>query len=963
MASCVTCCALFFTPWSEAQIDVSVAGEAVDPERLIASLERSLAQGGDSSPSAFETYGTLRVAYADLGNMSKAIEIARLQIKMAPGPGKELAVLRSLIASYASLNQFAEAREALLQMERLVSTGRSRKGWPQQRDWWQAVHANAKATLETQAGHLEGAEAAWKACMLSAQASLKTNPDREGSSLFVDCSRGLLGVLIATGQLSLAAQIGDQMRQEAHRVLEIKGRPLIMIRVNQSLAELAIEQGRLDQAQSLLQTTLNLIDQTEGAVSSVRAASIRDQLAQIEMLHARWDRALLWHQKRAAALAAAGVERGSKGLHTLEHAYTLVRLDQVESAVAMLRMQVQAREQVYDQSALQLWEAHAFLGVALAAAGQREEALREMRVAMPRILVISRGERSSSESGVLRAARLNWLLDGYLNLLAEFAQTDAWALDESFRIADLARGSTVQGALAASASRAHIADPDLARLARAEQDLQREASALAEAIGNLLARGRISEQDQVVSAMRATLSGLRAKHAGVLLELERRYPSYSALLSPKPTGIADIQKLLHSSEALVSIYVGSGRALVWAIAASGAPAFVVAPIDARQLAQQVQALRQSLDPNVEATGQLPPFPYAAAYDLYQALLAPVEQVWKGAQELIVVPHGRLAQLPLGVLTTRPFSASPSPLPYAEMADAPWLVKQVAISQLPAAASLPMLRQTAIHPAQHAFIGFGDPVFGAALARSAGTRGRGTVLNRRSLVMARNATPDDKLGAQTLDGTTHFDFRWLPPLPDTAEEIVEVAAALSADRERDVFLGKRASEAQLKKTDLSTYRVIMFATHGLTSGEIPGLFQPALALSNPELTGEAEDGLLTMEEILGLKLNAEWVVLSACNSAAAGAQSEESLSGLGRAFFYAGAQSLLVTNWAVETTSARLLTTGAFRRQAAQPQLSRAQALQQSSLALMRQRAGEDFSYAHPMFWAPYSLIGNGAASR
>jgi CHAT domain-containing protein len=153
---------------------------------------------------------------------------------------------------------------------------------------------------------------------------------------------------------------------------------------------------------------------------------------------------------------------------------------------------------------------------------------------------------------------------------------------------------------------------------------------------------------------------------------------------------------------------------------------------------------------------------------------------------------------------------------------------------------------------------------------------------------------------------------------------------------------------------------MFATHGLMNGEMPGLYQPALALSNPAITGGGEeDGMLTMEEILGLKLKADWVVLSACNSAAAGGQSSESVSGLGRAFFYAGAKSLLVTNWAVETESARMLTTDAFRRQAADPALPRAQALQQSSVSLMKQSAGNDYSYAHPMFWAPYTLVGDG----
>ena len=118
----------------------------------------------------------------------------------------------------------------------------------------------------------------------------------------------------------------------------------------------------------------------------------------------------------------------------------------------------------------------------------------------------------------------------------------------------------------------------------------------------------------------------------------------------------------------------------------------------------------------------------------------------------------------------------------------------------------------------------------------------------------------------------------------------------------------------------------------------------------------------MEEILSLKLNAAWVVRSACNTAAAGGAAQEAVSGLGRAFFYAGAKSLLVTAWAVETESARMLTTEAFRRQVADPSLSRAMALRLSSLTLMGKTAPGGFSYAHPMFWAPYMLVGDGGGS-
>ena len=149
------------------------------------------------------------------------------------------------------------------------------------------------------------------------------------------------------------------------------------------------------------------------------------------------------------------------------------------------------------------------------------------------------------------------------------------------------------------------------------------------------------------------------------------------------------------------------------------------------------------------------------------------------------------------------------------------------------------------------------------------------------------------------------------------------------------------------------------------GDLNGLSQPALALSSPEVTGGKEDGLLTMGEILGLKLNADWVILSACNTGAGEGAGAEAISGLGRAFFYAGTRSLLVSNWAVETSSAKTLTTEIFRRQAADPSLNRSEALNRSMLDLIDRSGYMDtegrmaFSYAHPVFWAPFSLVGDG----
>ena len=129
-----------------------------------------------------------------------------------------------------------------------------------------------------------------------------------------------------------------------------------------------------------------------------------------------------------------------------------------------------------------------------------------------------------------------------------------------------------------------------------------------------------------------------------------------------------------------------------------------------------------------------------------------------------------------------------------------------------------------------------------------------------------------------------------------------------------------------------------------------------------------DGLLTMEEILTLKLDADWVVLSACNTGAGAGTGAEAASGLGRAFFYAGTRAILVTNWSVHSQSARELVSDLFRRQATDPKLTRGEALRQAMMALADGTGFKDeqgktlFTYAHPLFWAPYSIVGDGGAA-
>jgi CHAT domain-containing protein len=192
------------------------------------------------------------------------------------------------------------------------------------------------------------------------------------------------------------------------------------------------------------------------------------------------------------------------------------------------------------------------------------------------------------------------------------------------------------------------------------------------------------------------------------------------------------------------------------------------------------------------------------------------------------------------------------------------------------------------------------------------------------------------------------LRELPTLPATEPELRSLGTALAARRQR-ILVGSAATEASLGREDLSGFDVVAFATHGLTAGEIDGLDEAALVLT----PSGSDDGLLTASEVMRLRLAADWVILSACNTAADGLTDSNGLAGLAQAFLYAGGRNLLASHWAVRDDAAAYLSVQTLRRyrRGADP----AEALRQSMLRMIDALpiAGAD----HPTRWAPFVFIG------
>lgn len=850
-----------------------------------------------------------------------------------------------LMDDYVTLGMLKSAEDVLRQASDMIPELRQRRDWVTEEanilNQWNVY----TAYMQELRGNFAEAERMRRESLKQARAYFELrsrieNPD----SQLLRLARGN----VASALRLLANTLSAQGKFNEAEVYSRDGLALLLsyttknspaaVRALGNLGLIKLHQGRLEVAEDLFRQALAALEGSQVRGYSPLLAERRAELGFVLQMQERWAESLALYEARDQGLRSNPAFARSGVLRT-DWAFALIRNGRVDQALDMMQRIVNHYQRAPYADPQLVARAKGFLAVALAAKGDDAKALAVFDEAIPFLLHQVASDSEGDGLGAGRQFRINNVLESYIALLARFQARGEKPngrdpLAEAFSMADVARGSAVQRAVAASSARASLPDPALAELARKEQDAGNRLSSLTKILARLASMPEGQRLDGVMLDLRREIDQLAREQTGLRKELASRFPDYLSLVDPRPAALADMQAALKPDEAAVALYVAREQTYVWTITPQHV-AFRVIPFDRAKISADVAKLRVALD---MSDGWIAKFDGATAYELYKALLAPDAALWSASKLLNIIPHGALGQIPFAVLLTAPYQAK------AGNQKAAWLLRKVALAQQPSASSFLALRQrSGLAEGRASFVGFGDPLFMSNPPATTPSK-----LRKLRLLPPGSAGNSGELGDA---------FARLAPLPDTQLELEDIARTMQADPGKDLFLGARASERNVKQVNLAGYRILAFATHGLIPGELLGLDQPALALSNPKLSGDKDnDGLLTLDEVLGLRLNADWVVLSACNTGSSDGLQGEALSGLGRGFFFAGARSLLVSNWAVETVSARLLTTGLFRSQFEEPGLTRAEALRRSMLIVMQ--SGEP-NYDHPAYWAPFTLVGDG----
>ncbi|MBX7222265.1 MAG: CHAT domain-containing protein [Blastocatellia bacterium] len=445
----------------------------------------------------------------------------------------------------------------------------------------------------------------------------------------------------------------------------------------------------------------------------------------------------------------------------------------------------------------------------------------------------------------------------------------------------------------------------------------------------LLSRNHTSEE---AAAVAAELKRLTAEYQECQTLIQQQSPAVAALTQPSALALGEVQhNLLEPGTALIEFSLGEEKSYGWIVTQTTIEVFDLPrqkdlePL-ARQVYQAISGRKQ--DGAVSAAGQA-----EALKQLSTQLLEPVTKI-NGIQKLVVVGDGSLLYVPLGAL----------PLPGTNGTKR--VIDHYEITNLPSATMLGLIRRntTGRSGATKQLAIFADPVFSPDDPRLAGRPAgkTGTRSENRSLVLGKHEKSTQTLREPELAAQ-------IPRLPGTRQEADAIASFVPAT---EVFkaIGFDATRETAISPQLANYRIVHFATHSFINPIHPEL--TGIALSMIDRKGTSIAGWVRLNDVFNLRLPADLVVLSACNSGIGKEYRGEGLIGLPRGFLHAGAARVLVTQWEVSDQATAVLMEKFYRHLLGPEKQNPAAALRAAQREMMTSA-----KWSAPVYWAAFQLVG------
>ncbi len=624
-------------------------------------------------------------------------------------------------------------------------------------------------------------------------------------------------------------------------------------------------------------------------------------------------------------------------LHSQILAETALALEgerDLSGAEAKMRESLALLEIRYPQT-VALNGARARLAALLARRGKTEEAIREYRS------IVASAATSASSSG-----SIGNLLSPYFALLAGQIATKPELVDDLFLASQTLVRPGVADTQAILSRELSEGSGEATRLFRQARTLGREIEKSRIELANLSATGTQSPQNQfAIDSVSASIATLEKDQVNVQAKLSE-FSQYRAIATGGIT-LADLKATLKPGEGYYKLSITGNAVYGLYVDAAGATGYKV-PLTSDQLERVVDAIRDTVIK--DEAGQLNTYPFdlKLSRKLYLDLFGPIAGRIDNVRHLIFEPDGAMLRLPINLLVTaqRGIDAYDARVakPDSDQFDfrgIDWLGRNRAISTAVSARSFKEARSTPPSTAKQEYLGFGQNTpIGTASRFASSTRGAAF-------------------------GLAGDNCRW-PALewnkPISASELREVQSIIGADRSAIVTEAAFTDTAVMARSDLSDFRIIHFATHGLVAAPRPECpARPALLTSFGD---GASDGLLTFSEIYGLRLNADLVILSACDTAgkASVAATREAgvttgggsaLDGLVRAFVGAGGRSIVASHWPApdDFKATQRLISGLFKQDA---NISVGDAMASAQIGLM-----DDGNTSHPYYWSGFAIVGDG----